>query len=145
MNIPAKRSMSAYYSVMPKMSAKHHKVLNHIKLSGVLGCTDEEGQIALGINGNSYRPIRVKLEKVGLIGLNGQARPTKSNRAATVWVDHSLSTMVKVQQLNPSEKIAELESRVAELKSLLKELGLRVIYGSNKEHTLLLIDQALRT
>jgi hypothetical protein len=46
---------------------------------------------------------------------------------------------------NSAEKLIELENQVADLKSLIKELRLRIVYGNNKEQTLLLIDQALRT
>lgn len=49
------------------------------------GCTDEEGQDATGINGNTWRPARVGLREAGLVCDSGEKRPAKSGRESHVW------------------------------------------------------------
>ena len=52
---------------------------------GPAGATDEEGQHALGLEGNTYRPRRVELQNAGLVYDSGQTRQTRNNRKAAVW------------------------------------------------------------
>lgn len=47
--------------------------------------TDEEGQQALNMPGNSYRPCRVTLMDAGLVEDSGHRRQTVSKRKAVVW------------------------------------------------------------
>jgi hypothetical protein len=49
------------------------------------GATDEEGQDALGMDGNTYRPRRLELQEAGLVGVTGRERLTKSRRHAVVY------------------------------------------------------------
>ena len=49
------------------------------------GATDEEGQEALGMEGNTYRPRRVELQEVGLVVDSKTTRLTKNRRRAVVW------------------------------------------------------------
>lgn len=49
------------------------------------GVTDEQMQTLLGMNGNSQRPVRVGLVKLGLLRDSGRTRKTISGREATVW------------------------------------------------------------
>ena len=48
------------------------------------GLTDEQGQSLTGINGNTYRPRRGELQKMGYLYPEG-IRNTKSGRKAAVW------------------------------------------------------------
>jgi hypothetical protein len=48
------------------------------------GRTDEEGARVARINGNTYRPRRIELQKAGLIRAHG-SRLTKAGRPAAVW------------------------------------------------------------
>ena len=52
---------------------------------GERGGTDEEGQDALGMEGNTYRPRRVELQEAGLVVATVRTRRTRSNRQAAVW------------------------------------------------------------
>lgn len=49
------------------------------------GATDEEGQQALGLDGNTYRPRRVELQEAGLVVDSKVTRLTKNKRKAVVW------------------------------------------------------------
>lgn len=49
------------------------------------GATDEEGQRALGLSGDSYRPRRYSLVKRGLVEPTGTTRATTSGKQAQVW------------------------------------------------------------
>lgn len=53
---------------------------------GGLGATDEEGQEALALQGNTYRPRRVELEEVGLVRDSHTTRFTRAHRKAVVWI-----------------------------------------------------------
>jgi cytosine/adenosine deaminase-related metal-dependent hydrolase len=48
------------------------------------GRTDEEGAAILHMNGNTYRPRRIELQRLGLIVARG-SRLTKAGRPAAVW------------------------------------------------------------
>lgn len=50
------------------------------------GMTDEEGQAALGMPGNTYRPRRRELQQAGMVCDSGRTRPTESGRSAVVWI-----------------------------------------------------------
>lgn len=49
------------------------------------GLTDEEGQQATGMQGNSYRPCRVTLMDSGFVVDSGNRRKTHQQREAVVW------------------------------------------------------------
>ena len=49
------------------------------------GATDEEGQDALGLPGNTYRPRRVELQNAGLVVDSRRVRLTRNKRKAVVW------------------------------------------------------------
>lgn len=53
---------------------------------GAHGATDEEGQGALGMEGNTYRPRRIELQEAGLVAVSTAERLTKSKRWAAVWI-----------------------------------------------------------
>ena len=68
------------------------QVLEVIHLAGARGATDDEIQIALGLDGSSERPRRWELWKRDRIRIlredNGAAvkRSTRSERRAVVWI-----------------------------------------------------------
>jgi hypothetical protein len=49
------------------------------------GATDEEGQTINGLEGNSYRPMRVTLYRHGYINDSNERRTLKSGRKGAVW------------------------------------------------------------
>lgn len=61
-------------------------VLRFIEGCGRLGATDPEIAAGCGIPIQSVNPRRGELAGLGLIVLNGDRRPTPSNRPARVWV-----------------------------------------------------------
>ena len=61
------------------------KVLKAFVHADRLGLTDEQGCDALRMDGNSYRPSRVTLEKLGMITKLSATRKTRSNRNAHIY------------------------------------------------------------
>lgn len=57
---------------------------------GPHGATDEEMQLALGMNPNTQRPRRVELQQRGFIAESGRLRDTSSGRKAVVWINAAL-------------------------------------------------------
>ena len=79
-------SAAAAAAIRKDTSRLRMEVYRCIKRRGKRGCTDEEGEEALGLGGNTYRPRRVELVAKGWIEDSGRKRPTQSGRMATVWV-----------------------------------------------------------
>lgn len=82
-SVPKPTSESAAESVKPSADRLRRMVLDHIIACG--GCTDAEGQAALGMDGNTYRPRRWELERAGMVRDSGATRRTASGRMATVY------------------------------------------------------------
>lgn len=78
-------SVEAAETVSHKFSGMMDTVFKKIGLQGEFGMTDEEGQISLRMEGNSYRPCRVTLVDRGLVKDSGKRRKTIRNRNAVVW------------------------------------------------------------
>ena len=49
------------------------------------GCTDEEAQRALGMDGSTQRPRRIELCKKGMVRRTASKRPGRSGKLAAVW------------------------------------------------------------
>ena len=79
-------SAKAADSLRGVAAALRRQVFELIAAAGETGLTDEEGQEALGMCGNTYRPRRWELEKAEMVKDSGQRRKTRSGRAAAVWV-----------------------------------------------------------
>ncbi len=62
------------------------RVLAFIRSRRDYGATDPEISEALGLPGDSSRPRRIELRDAGTIVDSGRTRPTRSGRAATVWI-----------------------------------------------------------
>ena len=75
-------SVAAATAIEPDAGTLRGRVLSYIRSVG--GSTDEEIQVALGMNPSTARPRRVELVDKGLIFENGQ-RKTSSGRWAIVW------------------------------------------------------------
>lgn len=71
---------------LPSFTGLTKRLYFHIKATGDHGMTDEEGQRMLRINGNSYRPARRSLVKLGLVDKSGFKRKTVSGVLANAWV-----------------------------------------------------------
>lgn len=68
-----------------RLAGRRLEVLLWISGRGELGATDEEGQAATGLDGNSWRPRRGELSRCGLLDKRGE-RMVASGNAAEVWV-----------------------------------------------------------
>ena len=79
-------SRAAAISMLPKAGTKRAIVLDCINMWGVYGLTDDEGMMALHMDGSTYRPRRRELEFAGLVKDSGRCRPTRSGQMAVVWV-----------------------------------------------------------
>ena len=77
-------SRAAAKAIAPKFGPMTRDVL--LQLSRFPnGLTDEEGQQAAGMQGNSYRPCRVSLMDSGFVVDSGNRRKTHQHRDAVVW------------------------------------------------------------
>jgi hypothetical protein len=77
-------SRAAAAAIAPKFGTLTRDVL--LQLSRFPnGLTDEEGQVAAGMQGNSYRPCRVTLMDSGFVVDSGNRRKTHQRRDAVVW------------------------------------------------------------
>ncbi len=79
-------SKEAADKIVPHINRCHRKILEHLENVGALGATDQELETATGMAGNTARPRRIELLKLGLIRDSGKTRETFSGRKATVWV-----------------------------------------------------------
>jgi hypothetical protein len=66
------------------MNAMQRRLVEFLRTCGAFGATDEEMQLALGMNPSTQRPRRGELADAGLIVRDG-TRKTKSRRNADVW------------------------------------------------------------
>ena len=77
-------SRAAAEAIAPKFGTLTRDVL--LQLSRFPeGLTDEEGQRAAGMQGNSYRPCRVSLMDKGFVVDSGHRRKTHQRKDAVVW------------------------------------------------------------
>lgn len=79
-------SAEAARRAKPKFTGKVKKVYEVIASTGPLGLTDEEGQELMVISGNSYRPARRALVKLGLVDKSGEFRGTRAGNRANAWI-----------------------------------------------------------
>jgi len=79
-------SYGAAESIVEPSGRLRDLVYGCIHEAGLLGCTDEEVQIALDMNPSTQRPRRVELVKDGMVRDSGRVRQTRSGRNAVVWV-----------------------------------------------------------
>lgn len=77
-------------------ASQRERVFAEIRRAGLLGKTDDELQVELGLDGSSERPRRRELEMLQRIAIlrdaHGDAirRRTRTQRRAVVWVDRRL-------------------------------------------------------
>jgi hypothetical protein len=88
-NPPAQRhsatSMAAAEKIRGKCGPLHNRLLDALRASSE-GLTDDEMQAALDMNPSTQRPRRIELLSMGKIRDSGTTRPTRTGRAAAVWV-----------------------------------------------------------
>lgn len=77
-------SRSAAESIAPTAGTLRAMVLEYLQ-SREDGATDSEMQEALDMAGNTQRPRRQELEKMGLVRDSKRTRKTPSGRMAIVW------------------------------------------------------------
>lgn len=75
--------------VAPKFNERAERMYKMILDKGVDGVTDEEGQVALSMSGNSYRPVRGNLVKLGMVVDSGRKRDTVTGNPAKVWISRT--------------------------------------------------------
>ena len=89
MDLPFQRhsptSRAAAKSMEGRAPTLRDQVLEYIRSRGVMGATDQDIQVTLGIPGSTERPRRVELLERHLIRQEG-TRKTASGRKAAVWV-----------------------------------------------------------
>jgi hypothetical protein len=79
-------SRKAAKRAKPKFTAQVRRVYHAIETAGEDGLTDEEGQERMVISGNSYRPARGALVKLGLVARSGTFRATRAGNNANIWI-----------------------------------------------------------
>jgi hypothetical protein len=80
----SKTSSLSAIQTAPRFNERSLFLLKHLALYG--GFTDQQGQEILGISGDSYRPMRVRLTQMGMVEDSGETDTTPSGRKAVVWV-----------------------------------------------------------
>jgi hypothetical protein len=83
-------SREAAEAIEPSAESYRGQVLAEIRGRGLRGATDDEIQVALGMNPSTERPRRVELWRASLVMPTRETRPTRSGRPATVWIDAKL-------------------------------------------------------
>ncbi len=79
-------SQAAARAIAGEVRYIRQRVMALIRARREYGATDEEICTALDLASDTGRPRRVELRDASLIIDSGQTRPTRSGRAATVWV-----------------------------------------------------------
>jgi hypothetical protein len=79
-------SREAAELIEPDAATLRGQVLAHIRGCGDKGATDDEVQVALGMNPSTERPRRIELWRADLVRRTEATRPTRSGRSASVWV-----------------------------------------------------------
>lgn len=77
-------SRAAADEITPHLGRLQKLVLN-VLAQAVEGLTDEEIQLALGMDGSTERPRRVWLTQKGFVEDSGNKKRTRSGRLAVVW------------------------------------------------------------
>jgi hypothetical protein len=87
MSLPYQRhsdtSMEAAVAAELRHDNERSRVLQFLIERG--GATDDEIQVALGMNPSTERPRRIELVNRGLVRDTGRTWPTRTGRRATVW------------------------------------------------------------
>lgn len=79
-------SQAAARAIRDAVPSIETRIVRYVATQGMRGATDAEIQSALGLDGNTERPARIRLTKDRMIQDSGQTRPTPSGRLAVVWV-----------------------------------------------------------
>lgn len=82
--VRSQTSQEAAHSIREGAPTLRSRVLSLLRARPA-GATDEEVQVALGMNPSTERPRRIELCEAGLVVDSGKRRPTASGRMATVW------------------------------------------------------------
>lgn len=67
------------------------RVYAFIVQRGLEGATDQEIQDGLGLTGDSERPRRRGLQKIGLINDSGKTRKSPAGRDSVVWISKEIA------------------------------------------------------
>lgn len=81
----SKTSKRTAKQMVGNVGSARDRIYHRLVDLGDRGATDEELQLALGINPNTQRPRRVELLMRGLIEDSGTTRLTRSGSKAVVW------------------------------------------------------------
>ena len=79
-------SMDAAVAIEDRVGTLRRKVRDYLLSRGREGATDDEIQVALGMNPSTERPRRIELVEARKVLDSGKTRKTLSGRAATVWI-----------------------------------------------------------
>jgi hypothetical protein len=78
-------SREAAEAIEPDTATLRGVVLAYIRRQGQRGATDDEMQVALGMNPSTQRPRRVELWDAGFVERTNMTRITRGGRQASVW------------------------------------------------------------
>lgn len=77
-------SIEAFEEIQPKIRKMHATIFDWLDKQPN-GATDEEMQVALGMNPSTQRPRRGEMVKLGMVAKTPFTRTTKSGKKAIVW------------------------------------------------------------
>jgi hypothetical protein len=79
-------SFDAAMSIAPVAKSLRQRVLDYIVECGADGATDDEVQVATGLDSHTEVPRRIDLYRNGDVVDSGRTRLTRRGRAAVVWI-----------------------------------------------------------
>ena len=79
-------SQAAARAIKPDANRLRAVVYAALEAAGSDGLTDEEMQERIPMAASTQRPRRIELIERGKVIASGRTRPTRSGRAATVWI-----------------------------------------------------------
>lgn len=96
-------SEAASVSHASHAAAQQARVLAYLQSCRFDGSTDLAGEEALGLDGSSYRPRRIRLCELGLVVLTDEKRLTPSGKMAGVYVAREFAPPVVKQSLTAAQ------------------------------------------
>ena len=124
-------STAAAKEIVKDARSIRFRVYSKIKMSGARGLTDEEVQMAMGLQLQTEVPRRRELVMKGLVVDGGMKRMTVSRRWATVWVVAGSFVEPEEVKRSTAEQLREARAEVRRLKIEIARLNRLICVTGN--------------
>jgi hypothetical protein len=115
-------SKAAAESVEHQLPRLEAVVLGALRIAGLTGLTDKEGEATTGLGHETYSARRRSLVQKGLVGDGGERRRTPSGRKAVVWIPISSSGEAWVKEGRTTAPRAPTPKQIATTVALMRSL-----------------------